>query len=121
MQQTQEEYRDVVQVCRDGVKKDKAHLELNLSRYVKGNKKCFSRHIGSKRKTRENMGVLLNGNGDFIAVDMGKAEELNDSLTSVFIGVELAFGKSMRPLRQWEKSGAGQIYPHWRRIKLENI
>lgn len=74
MQQTQEEYRDMAQVSK--VKKGKAHLELNLSRYLKGNKKSFSWYISSKRKPRENM--LLNTNGDLIATDMGRAEVLND-------------------------------------------
>lgn len=44
-------------------------------------------------KTRENMSLLLNGNGDLIAVDMGKAEVLNDFFASIFTGVRLAFGK----------------------------
>lgn len=66
----------MAQVCRYKVKKDKAHLELNLSRYVKGNKKGFSRYISSKRKPRESM--LLNMNGDLHATDIGKAEVLSD-------------------------------------------
>ncbi|KAK4828960.1 hypothetical protein QYF61_001581 [Mycteria americana] len=37
------EYRDAVQVCRDGIRKAKAHLELNLARDVKNNKKGFCR------------------------------------------------------------------------------
>ncbi|KAK4816298.1 LOW QUALITY PROTEIN: hypothetical protein QYF61_014596 [Mycteria americana] len=40
-QVTQEEYRDTVQSCRDEIMKAKAHLELNLVRNVKGNKKSF--------------------------------------------------------------------------------
>ncbi|GAB0176869.1 mitochondrial enolase superfamily member 1 [Grus japonensis] len=38
----------------------KAHLELNLARDVKDNKKGFFKYISSKRKTRENVGLLLN-------------------------------------------------------------
>lgn len=41
----------------------KASLELNLVRDTKGNKKCFYRYRSSKRKTRENVGMLLNGAG----------------------------------------------------------
>lgn len=33
---TQEEYRNAVQSCRDGVRKAKANVELNLERYEKG-------------------------------------------------------------------------------------
>ena len=39
-------------------------MELNLPRDVKSNKKDFSRYIGSKRHTRKNAGLLLNGSGD---------------------------------------------------------
>lgn len=40
-----------------GYRKAKAQLELNLARDLKGIK-----YISSKRKTRECMGLLLNGN-----------------------------------------------------------
>ncbi|GAB0180066.1 mitochondrial enolase superfamily member 1 [Grus japonensis] len=55
-----EEYRNVVRVCRDATRKAKAHLELNLARDVKDNKKGFFKYISSKRKARENVGPLLN-------------------------------------------------------------
>ena len=38
---TWEEYRNVVRVCRDAMRKAKAHLELNLAMHVKDNKKGF--------------------------------------------------------------------------------
>jgi len=59
-QATWEEYRNVVRACRDATRKAKVHLELNLSRDVKKNKKCFFKYISSKRKTRDNVGPLLN-------------------------------------------------------------
>jgi len=37
------------------------HLELNLARDVKGEKKGVYRLIGSKRKARENVGLALKG------------------------------------------------------------
>jgi len=40
-QATWEEYRNVVRACRDAMRKAKAHLELNLARDVKDNKKSF--------------------------------------------------------------------------------
>ena len=83
-QVTQEEYRDTVQLCRDGVRKAKAHLELNLARDVKGNKKGF--YISIKRKTRENVGPLLNGAGPTLTEDTVKAEVLNAFFASVFSG-----------------------------------
>jgi len=59
-QATWEEYRNVVRACRDATRKAKAHLELNLARDVKNNKKGFFNYISSKRKTRDNVGLLLN-------------------------------------------------------------
>ena len=52
-QATWEEYRNVVRTCREAMRKAKAHLELNLARDVKDNKKGFFKCISSKRKTRE--------------------------------------------------------------------
>ncbi|GAB0208674.1 hypothetical protein GRJ2_003333100 [Grus japonensis] len=81
---TWEEYRDIVQACRDEVRKAKAYQELNLERDVKGNKKDFSKYIGDKRKARENVGPLLNEAGDLVTQDMEKAEVLNTVFASVF-------------------------------------
>ena len=39
---TQEEYRNVIQTCRNGIKKDKAQIELNLMRDVKNNTRFYS-------------------------------------------------------------------------------
>lgn len=63
---TQEEYRNTVQLCRDGLRKAKIHLELNLAKDVKGNRKGFYKYTCSKRKTRENMASLLNGAGPLL-------------------------------------------------------
>lgn len=39
--------------------KANAQLELYLAREMKDRKKCFSKYIGSKRKTKVNVGSLL--------------------------------------------------------------
>jgi len=44
-----EEYRDVVHMCRDRVRKAKAQIELNLVRDVKNNKKEFYKYTGRRR------------------------------------------------------------------------
>ncbi|GAB0207675.1 mitochondrial enolase superfamily member 1 [Grus japonensis] len=74
---TWEEDRDIVQACRDEVRKAKAHVELNLSRDVKDKKKGFHKYIEDKRKTRENVSPLLNEMGYLMTQDMEKAEVLN--------------------------------------------
>ncbi|GAB0209103.1 mitochondrial enolase superfamily member 1 [Grus japonensis] len=44
-------------------------------RDVKDNKKGFYKYIGDKRKTRENVGLLLNEMGNLVTQDMEKAEK----------------------------------------------
>ncbi|GAB0208111.1 mitochondrial enolase superfamily member 1 [Grus japonensis] len=81
---TWEEYRDVVRECRDAMRKAKAHLELNVARDVKDNKKGFFKYISSKRKTRENVGPLPNEVGALVTEDTEKVELLNAAFASVF-------------------------------------
>ncbi|GAB0209193.1 hypothetical protein GRJ2_003385000 [Grus japonensis] len=50
-----EEYRDAARLCRDGVRKAKAQLELNLARDAKNNKKGFYRYVSQKRKVKESV------------------------------------------------------------------
>lgn len=61
-----EEYKDTLQACRNGIRKAMAHLGLNLGRDLKGSKKDYYRCSSSGRKTRENMGLLLNGVEDLV-------------------------------------------------------
>lgn len=73
-------------MCRYGVREAKALLKLNLVKHEKGNKEGFYRHISSRRKLRENMGLLLNEAGDLITKDVEKAKVLFSAFTLVFIG-----------------------------------
>jgi len=79
-----EEYRNVVKACRDAMRKAKVHLELNLAWDVKDNKRSFFKHISSKRKTRDNVGLLLNEAGVLVTEDAEKAALLNAFFASVF-------------------------------------
>jgi len=79
-QSTWEEYRNIVRACREAMMKDKAHLELNLTREVKDNKKGFI----SKQKTRKNVGPLLNKVGALVMGHTEKTELLNAFFASVF-------------------------------------
>jgi len=66
------------------MRKAKAHLKLNLARDVKNNKKSFFKYVSSKRKTRDNVGPLLNEVGVLVMEDAEKAELLNVFFASVF-------------------------------------
>lgn len=52
-------------------------MEFNLPRDVKENMKSFYTYTGDKRKTTEDVGLLLNETGDPVTQDMEKAEVLN--------------------------------------------
>ncbi|KAK4821003.1 hypothetical protein QYF61_010734 [Mycteria americana] len=54
-QVTWEEYRNTARLCRDGVRKAKAQLELNLAGNAKNNKKGFYRYVNQKRKVKESI------------------------------------------------------------------
>ncbi|KAK4811083.1 hypothetical protein QYF61_016369 [Mycteria americana] len=49
-------------------------MELNLARDVKDNMKGFNKYIGDRRKSRENVGPLLNEMRNLVTQDMEKAE-----------------------------------------------
>lgn len=73
-QVTWDEYREVVSVSRNEIRKVKAHLELNLAKNVKDKKKGFFKYINNKQKTKENVGTLLNGGRTLLKKDAEKAE-----------------------------------------------
>ena len=52
--------------------------------YIKDNKKSILKYVNSKRKTRENVGPLLNEVGALLTMNAEKAEILNAFFASVF-------------------------------------
>lgn len=67
------------------LRKAKAHLQLNLEREIKDNKKSFFKYINSKRKSKENVVSLLNELGALMTEDTEKASLLQ-SLPTRFSG-----------------------------------
>ena len=61
---TWKKHKDIVCICRNEVRKAKVQLELKLVWEVKGNRKGFCNYIDSKRRAKENVGLLLSGPGD---------------------------------------------------------
>ena len=76
---------EFVRACRDVTWKAKLHLELNQAKEVK-DKKGFFQYVNSRRKTRENVGLLLSELGALVTEDIEKVELLNTFFASVFTG-----------------------------------
>ncbi|KAK4807886.1 LOW QUALITY PROTEIN: hypothetical protein QYF61_007792 [Mycteria americana] len=81
---TQEDYRDVLRLCRAKIRRAKAQLELNLATAVKDSKKCFYKYINNKRRAKENLHPLSDTGGNKVTKDEGKAEVLNSFFASDF-------------------------------------
>lgn len=67
-------------MCRNGIRKAKAQLELKPVRDVKC-KKGFCNYNGRKGRLRKTVGPLLIGAGNLMTEDMGNAEVLNFSVS----------------------------------------
>jgi len=80
-------------VCRDGLRKTKAHTELNLVGDMKGNKKRFYRSTSCKRSMREYVDSLLSRAGDLVT---GTGRRLRYSAPSFPLSLlgRLAFSSS---------------------------
>jgi len=63
---------------------------------VKDSRKLFYKYKDSKSKTRENVGLLLNGAGKIVTKDVEKAKVLNAFFASVFTS-EIALQQSQAP------------------------
>ncbi|CAM5177833.1 unnamed protein product [Eretmochelys imbricata] len=81
---TRDEYKNIAQACRSEIRKAKSHLELQLARDVKSNKKGFFRYVSNKKKVKESVGPLLNEGGNLVTEDVEKAKVLNAFFASVF-------------------------------------
>ncbi|CAM5129064.1 unnamed protein product [Eretmochelys imbricata] len=81
---TREEYKNIARACRNEIRRAKSHLELQLARDVRSNKKGFFRYVGNKKKVKESVGPLMNEGGNLVTEDVEKANVLNAFFASVF-------------------------------------
>jgi len=56
---SQEDYKDVMRLCKEKIRRAKAQLELYPATAVKENKTCFCKYISNKRRDKENLHPLL--------------------------------------------------------------
>jgi len=91
-----EEYSDADQTLRDGIRKTKVEMELNLVEDVKNNKEVFFRYIDKKRQGEESILPMINEKGELASTDMEKAEVLNAFFSLVFTGSQ-CFSLLSRP------------------------
>lgn len=97
-----EEYRNAVRMCRGRIRKAKAMTKLSMAMDAKTNKKGFYKYFGCKRKTRESVAPLTNGDGVQVMTDVGKAEVLN-FFASVFTSHQAShISLSLTLGRGWE-------------------
>ena len=79
-----EEYKEAARLCRDGIRKAKACLEINLARNAKKNKKGFYRYLNQKRKVQEGIPPLVSNKGRLVTTDKEKVEVLNNFFVLAF-------------------------------------
>lgn len=80
-----EEFRNIAQAGRGGVRETKPCLEVMLPTDIRNNRKGFYNCIGSKRLNKENVGTLMNGSNVLATVDTDKAESA--SLLNLTLGL----------------------------------
>ncbi|KAK1212035.1 LIN1 transcriptase, partial [Pygoscelis papua] len=103
-QATQEDYKDVVRLCREKIRRAKAQLELNLATAAKDNKKCFYKYVRNKRRAKENVHPLLDAGGNIVT----KAEEMAEVLNAFFASVfsrQTSYPQGTRPPELEDRDG----------------
>ena len=73
-----EEYKEAARLCRDGVRKAKAQLELNLARDAKKNKKGFYRYLNQKGEVQQCVPTLVSDTGRLVTTDKETVGVLNN-------------------------------------------
>ncbi|KAJ7410561.1 rna-directed dna polymerase from mobile element jockey-like [Willisornis vidua] len=104
------------------MRKAKAHLELSLAKDIKDNKGLY-KSISSKRKARENVGLLLNQKGVLVMEDTEKVELLNSFLASVFTAKGSPQESQTWEVREecWGREDFRLVVEGWIRDELDRL
>ncbi|CAM4552508.1 unnamed protein product [Caretta caretta] len=81
---SKESYLIVVRTCRDKVRKNKSHVELDLAKGIKTNSKRFYSHINKKKTKKEEVGPQNTEDGVEVKDNISMAQYLNKYFASVF-------------------------------------
>ncbi|PKU29972.1 hypothetical protein llap_19725 [Limosa lapponica baueri] len=101
--QATQEYRDLVRLYREKIRKAKAQLDLNLATDIRDNKKSFYKYINNKKRARENLHPLLDAGGNVATKDK-KAEILHAFFASVFYS-QPSYPQGVQPPGLEDKDG----------------
>ena len=81
-----EEYNEATRLCRDGVRKIKDQLELNLAKDAKKNKKVLYRYLNQKSKVQEGIAPTpLSDTGRVVTTDKEKTGPLHNFLFLILL------------------------------------
>ncbi|CAM5102191.1 unnamed protein product [Natator depressus] len=117
---TREEYKNIARACRKDIRRAKSHLELQLARDVKSNKKGFFRYVGNKKKAKESVGPLLNEGGNLVTEDVEKANVLNAFFPSVFTN-KVSSQTAALGITKWGRDGQPSVEIEVVRDYLEKL
>ncbi|CAM4534474.1 unnamed protein product [Lepidochelys kempii] len=117
---TREEYKNIARACRNDIRRAKSHLELQLDRDVKSNKKGFFRYVGNKKKAKESVGPLLNEGGNLVTEDVEKANVLNAFFASVFTN-KVSSQTAALGITKWGRDGQPSVEIEVVRDYLEKL
>ncbi|CAM4378788.1 unnamed protein product [Lepidochelys olivacea] len=117
---TREEYKNIARACRNDIRRAKSHLELQLARDVKSNKKGFFRYVGNKKNAKESVGPLLNEGGNLVTEDVEKANVLNAFFASVFTN-KVSSQTAALGITKWGRDGQPSVEIEVVRDYLEKL
>ncbi|CAM4557941.1 unnamed protein product [Lepidochelys kempii] len=117
---TREEYKNIARACRNEIRRAKSHLELQLARDVKSNKKGFFRYVGNKKKAKESVSPLLNEGGNLVTEDVEKANVLNAFFASVFTN-KVSSQTAALGITKWGRDGQPSVEIEVVRDYLEKL